>query len=168
MLISAICTSACQNSGTCSAPDTCSCTSSWTDATCSTPICNIPCQNGGTCSAPDACSCVAGWGGSICITPDTPTLTHLRNLIAAVPAPVLYLPLSKQFGLNDASNNGHNGIYSSTKVAFVNGPTGSAETAIETGAQGDQQFVTVGNYEPLDFDKNTGTSWTITLFTFRI
>ena len=96
------------------------------------------------------------------------TLNDLKNLWNSLPPPVVYLPLSKQFGLNDASNNGHNGLYSSTKVAFVNGPTGSAETAIETGAQADQQFVTVGNYEPLDFDKNTGTSWTITLFTFRI
>ena len=32
----AVCTSACQNGGTCSAPNTCSCTSSWTGATCTT------------------------------------------------------------------------------------------------------------------------------------
>lgn len=128
-------------------------------------ICSLPCQNGGTCSAPDTCSCDTGWSGAICLTPDTPTLAYLRSLIAALPASVIYLPLSKQFGLNDASSNGHDGTYSSTKVDFVNGPTGLTETAIETGAWADQQFVTVGNYEPLEFQKNTGTSWTITLFT---
>ena len=63
----AVCSSACQNSGTCIAPDTCSCTSSWTGPTCATPVCNPPCKNGGTCvAAPDICTCTSDWQGDSC------------------------------------------------------------------------------------------------------
>ena len=92
------------------------------------------------------------------------TLNDLKTLWNGLPDPVLYLPLSKQFGLNDAGPNGYAGKYSSTRVPFVNGPGGMAETAIETGTWADQQFVTIGNHAPLKFESSGGTSWTISLF----
>ena len=36
MRFSAICASSCQNGGTCTAPNTCTCTSSWTGGMCTT------------------------------------------------------------------------------------------------------------------------------------
>ncbi|HOI09178.1 MAG TPA: calcium-binding EGF-like domain-containing protein, partial [Myxococcota bacterium] len=59
-----ICTSACVN-GTCTAPDTCTCTAGWDGATCADPICTSACVNG-TCTAPDTCACAAGWDGATC------------------------------------------------------------------------------------------------------
>jgi len=39
LLLTAICTQVCQNGGTCSAPDSCTCTSGWTGYTCSEGLC---------------------------------------------------------------------------------------------------------------------------------
>jgi formylglycine-generating enzyme required for sulfatase activity len=61
-----ICHVACENGGTCSAPDTCTCDSGWEGAGCGTPVCATPCQNGGTCSAPNTCTCARGWGAPTC------------------------------------------------------------------------------------------------------
>ena len=85
---SAVCSSACQNNGTCSAPNTCTCTSSWSGATCTTrmfysfwmmsdrlilivlivAVCSPTCSNGGTCSSPGVCTCTSTWLGSRCTT----------------------------------------------------------------------------------------------------
>ena len=83
----AVCTSACQNGGTCSAPNTCTCTSSWTGATCTTreirlfpgililtlpmivvAVCPSGCYNGGWCSSPGLCTCSGWWTGGTCQT----------------------------------------------------------------------------------------------------
>ncbi|CAF4294637.1 unnamed protein product, partial [Adineta steineri] len=61
-----VCTSGCQNGGTCTAPDTCACAAGWSDATCETAVCTSGCQHGGTCTAPDTCTCAAGWSGATC------------------------------------------------------------------------------------------------------
>ena len=94
------------------------------------------------------------------------SLNDLKTLWNGLPDPVLYLPLSKQFGLNDAGPNNYSGQYTSTRVNFVNGPSGTAESAIQTGSWTDQKFVIVGNYVPLKFEDSGGTSWTITMFSF--
>ncbi|CAF4154212.1 unnamed protein product [Adineta steineri] len=51
-----VCSPSCENGGTCVAPNTCLCTSSYTDSVCGTPVCSPTCQNGGTCSAPNTCT----------------------------------------------------------------------------------------------------------------
>ena len=95
---------------------------------------------------------------------DSQTLNGLETLWNGLPAPILYLPLTKQFGLNDAGPNAYSGQYSATRVDFANGPTGLSEAAIEVGGAADNQYVTVGNYSPLQF-QDSGTSWTMTIFT---
>ena len=62
------CASPCQNGGTCSGVNTCTCAAGWTDAQCQTPTCASACQNGGTCSSPNTCTCAAGWTGAQCQT----------------------------------------------------------------------------------------------------
>ncbi|TNF38626.1 MAG: hypothetical protein EP329_00045 [Deltaproteobacteria bacterium] len=65
-----ICTTPCQNGGTCIGPDTCDCAGTgYEGATCETPSCTTPCQNGGSCVAPDTCDCAGtGYGGATCET----------------------------------------------------------------------------------------------------
>ncbi|CAF4277077.1 unnamed protein product, partial [Adineta steineri] len=61
-----VCTSGCQHGGTCTAPDTCTCASGWSDDTCDSAVCTNDCQNGGQCTAPDTCTCAVGWSGATC------------------------------------------------------------------------------------------------------
>ncbi|CAF1562050.1 unnamed protein product [Adineta ricciae] len=68
-LFLAACLPVCQNGGTCNSPGSCTCTSSWTGATCTTPVCSPTCSNGGTCTSPNTCSCTSSWTGSRCTTP---------------------------------------------------------------------------------------------------
>ncbi|MFA5624973.1 MAG: SUMF1/EgtB/PvdO family nonheme iron enzyme [Bradymonadales bacterium] len=63
------CTPECQNGGTCTALNTCTCLSGWTGNSCQTPLCSPECQNEGICSAPDTCTCLSGWTGNRCQTP---------------------------------------------------------------------------------------------------
>ena len=48
-LLVAICSPACQNSGVCSAPNVCNCSSGYNGASCTYPVCSAACQNGGSC-----------------------------------------------------------------------------------------------------------------------
>lgn len=81
----AVCSSNCLNGGTCSAPNVCTCLSTYTGSTCQTrrlkvkflfqfiysycsAVCSSSCQNGGTCSAPNTCTCTSSYTGSTCIT----------------------------------------------------------------------------------------------------
>ena len=91
------------------------------------------------------------------------TLDDLRNLVNNLPNATLYLPFSKQFGLNDASANEYPGNYTSTRVTFATGPSGAADTAIEMGGTGAGKYVIVGDYDDLNFQENGGTSWTISI-----
>jgi|GEM_PF-1394071 len=62
-----VCGTLCDNGGACSAPDTCTCTASWTGPTCEEPVCAPACANGGTCVAPDTCDCeLTGYTGDTC------------------------------------------------------------------------------------------------------
>ena len=83
----AICdTIECENGGTCSAPNNCSCTAEWSGDTCDqgnfvsccivvihiqhcAAVCSHTCANGGTCTSPGTCTCVEGWVGTACNTP---------------------------------------------------------------------------------------------------
>ena len=64
-----VCASPCENKGTCSAPDTCTCVHGWGGGQCQTPVCATTCGDHGRCLAPDTCTCVNGWGGGQCQTP---------------------------------------------------------------------------------------------------
>ena len=64
-----LCSKDCRNGGTCSAPDTCSCTNQWKGINCELPICSKTCQNGGTCSFPNTCTCSNQWHGKNCELP---------------------------------------------------------------------------------------------------
>jgi sulfatase modifying factor 1 len=65
-----ICAEDCQNGGTCSAPNKCTCASGWSGNTCATPVCNPGCQNGGTCTGPNTCTCPITWVGLDCSKQD--------------------------------------------------------------------------------------------------
>ena len=85
---------ACENSGSCLAPDLCSCTDGYEGFDCNTPLCRhlqpdgtvSSCSNGGICESKDACDCIriqsmliniypespageTGWTGSDCTIP---------------------------------------------------------------------------------------------------
>jgi hypothetical protein len=85
---------ACENSGSCLAPDLCSCTDGYEGFDCNTPLCRhlqpdgtvSSCSNGGVCESKDACDCIrvqslltsiypqspagmTGWTGSDCTIP---------------------------------------------------------------------------------------------------
>ncbi|GIY43905.1 hypothetical protein CEXT_378534 [Caerostris extrusa] len=72
-----ICTSSCNNQGTCVSPNICDCNAGWMGSTCSTKCpegrygkgCSnkCVCKNGATCNKVDgSCLCTSGWQGSNC------------------------------------------------------------------------------------------------------
>ncbi|XP_062503969.1 multiple epidermal growth factor-like domains protein 6 [Corticium candelabrum] len=64
-----VCSPTCKNSGTCTSPGRCHCSSGWTGSGCTTPECDTGCAaNGGTCKAPFKCLCSAGLSGPSCQT----------------------------------------------------------------------------------------------------
>ncbi|XP_033761319.1 uncharacterized protein LOC117343114 [Pecten maximus] len=60
-----VCSEACQNGGTCIAPNTCDCPSGRSGATCGDVVCSHlrPCYPG-ICTAPNTCTCAAGYTDS--------------------------------------------------------------------------------------------------------
>nr|CAD7452833.1 unnamed protein product [Timema tahoe] len=93
-----LCSSSCQNGGSCVRPDSCSCAKGFTGSSCQTvvlhnlnpaldvrrsyvgtrvlAVCSGSCQNGGSCIGPDSCECLTGYTGPTCQTvkyenPDT-------------------------------------------------------------------------------------------------
>ncbi|KAG2392497.1 hypothetical protein C9374_011222 [Naegleria lovaniensis] len=72
------CSPACQNGGSCTGPNTCTCVGSWTGAQCTIPKCNGTaqgqagvCNNRGSCDGPEICRCSDSnsWGGQYCQLP---------------------------------------------------------------------------------------------------
>ncbi len=65
-----MCTFPCENGGTCSGHDTCSCTSGWKGVDCTIPDCSgSPCGSREICIAPNTCSCIPGYQGIDCNVP---------------------------------------------------------------------------------------------------
>ena len=63
--------SACQNGGTCTGINSCTCPPGWEGQQCQTQVslCQAkPCQNGGTCTGANQCQCAPGWTGAQCQT----------------------------------------------------------------------------------------------------
>nr|CAD7599250.1 unnamed protein product [Timema genevievae] len=63
-----LCSSSCQNGGSCVRPDSCSCAKGFTGSSCQTAVCSGSCQNGGSCVGPDSCECPTGYTGPTCQT----------------------------------------------------------------------------------------------------
>nr|CAD7257868.1 unnamed protein product [Timema shepardi] len=63
-----LCSSSCQNGGSCVRPDSCSCAKGFTGSSCQTAVCSDSCQNGGSCVGPDSCECPTGYTGPMCQT----------------------------------------------------------------------------------------------------
>ena len=93
LYVLAVCSSACQNGGTCSAPNTCTCTASYSGTTCTIrkltsffivnyaillylAVCSPTCSNGGTCSSPGTCTCPSTYSGTRC------TIRKIRHYIS--------------------------------------------------------------------------------------
>ncbi len=65
-----VCDSSCGDHGSCTAPNTCTCSSAeWSGDLCDVPVCEASCQNEGTCVRPNECSCTEQWTGSVCELP---------------------------------------------------------------------------------------------------
>jgi hypothetical protein len=62
------CSMPCQNGGTCTGNDICSCTTEYEGQYCQTPIviCDQPCENGGSCTGRNKCTCLPGFDGQYC------------------------------------------------------------------------------------------------------
>ena len=68
--ISVSCTIICENGGTCTGPDICSCRDGWGGVDCTQPICkNTVCRSNSLCVGPDICGCKPGFSGTNCLTP---------------------------------------------------------------------------------------------------
>ena len=71
---------ACENSGSCLAPDICSCTNGYEGYNCNTPLCRhlqpggtvSSCSNGGICESKDKCDCVRVQSKLVSIYPQSP------------------------------------------------------------------------------------------------
>jgi hypothetical protein len=70
--LSAVCSTPCENGGTCvggtsSSPGGCQCTAGWSGYDCTTPVCTAGlCTARTVCVAPDICGCVPGYSGPGC------------------------------------------------------------------------------------------------------
>lgn len=69
-VVTAACSKICENGGTCTGPDTCSCLSGWIGDDCSIPVCSTACGARQVCVGPDTCGCIPGYTGlPACSTP---------------------------------------------------------------------------------------------------
>lgn len=68
--MTATCAKICENGGTCTGPDTCTCRTGWSGDDCSIPVCDAPkCTGRQVCVGPNECACVPGYAGADCRTP---------------------------------------------------------------------------------------------------
>uniref|UniRef100_K3X6C8 EGF-like domain-containing protein n=1 Tax=Globisporangium ultimum (strain ATCC 200006 / CBS 805.95 / DAOM BR144) TaxID=431595 RepID=K3X6C8_GLOUD len=68
--MTATCAKICENGGTCTSPDTCSCLFGWSGDDCSIPVCDAGCAPRQVCVGPNQCSCIPGYTGfPTCTTP---------------------------------------------------------------------------------------------------
>ena len=75
-----MCLQTCYNGGSCTSPDTCTCSPGWFDSNCTTPICSRTCANGGSCVAPGTCQCPSQWTGVDCRIPVcNPAIANCQN-----------------------------------------------------------------------------------------
>ena len=71
---------ACENAGSCLAPDICSCTNGYEGFDCNTPLCRhlqpdgtvSSCSNGGICESKDSCDCIRVQSKLVILYPDSP------------------------------------------------------------------------------------------------
>lgn len=67
--ISAPCSPACLNGGTCLTNNKCRCPRWYIGARCQLPVCKQSCLNGGKCIKPNVCLCNTKWLGNRCEKP---------------------------------------------------------------------------------------------------
>mmetsp|Transcript_23647 Transcript_23647/g.58619 ORF Transcript_23647/g.58619 Transcript_23647/m.58619 type:complete len:363 (-) Transcript_23647:1053-2141(-) len=60
------CPSACNGTGTCTAPGICTCLKGWAGVDCQDPVCEHDCRSHGECLNPGNCKCDMDWSGSDC------------------------------------------------------------------------------------------------------
>jgi hypothetical protein len=64
--VTAVCSQVCENGGSCTAPDSCTCAVGWSGYDCTTAVCSSPCGSRKLCTGPDTCTCVPGYHGAGC------------------------------------------------------------------------------------------------------
>jgi hypothetical protein len=68
--VTAVCSQICENGGSCTGPDTCTCVTGWSGYDCTKPLCEgVTCGDREICTGPDSCTCVPGYSGDACADP---------------------------------------------------------------------------------------------------
>jgi len=60
------CRISCQNGGSCTSDNKCTCPPGYSGHRCQHAVCDVPCLNGGRCVAPNTCHCLSGTVGPNC------------------------------------------------------------------------------------------------------